>query len=228
MFQSVVDNMSPHTCYSCGRALVKKENVICILCNDDLPRTEFHHHRTNPFIDKFFGRIAIQAAAAYLYFSKRGTAQRIIHELKYKGRRSLGVDVGRQFAYELLESKVFHDLDRIVPIPLHNKRHRSRGYNQSEAFAEGLSEILEVHLDTSSVIRSRATTTQTRKTRVERFANVDGAFEVSTPHQLVGKKILLVDDVLTTGATMEGCAQELLKVPGVQLYMATIGFAYFQ
>ncbi len=218
--------ISPEICYGCGVSLPQDNQFACPSCIEKLPYTDFHYLKANPFIDKFFGRIPIYAGASMLYFSKDGIARGLVHDLKYKDRPELGHYMGRHYGHLLSESDLFGKVDLIIPVPLHSNRYAYRGYNQSETFAEGLSSSMGIPMRTGIVSRERETMTQTKKTRVERFKNVDGAFHITTPEPLIGKHILLVDDVLTTGATLEGCAQEIIKVPNVRLNMATIGFAY--
>ncbi|MBT8221018.1 MAG: ComF family protein [Bacteroidia bacterium] len=227
-FRDAIRCISPSLCQICGEALVYDAQIVCLSCEEDLPVTSFHMQKDNPFTDKFFGRINLQAGASYLYFTKEGIAQKLVHQLKYKGKTKLGTSLGQRYGHVLKESSLFKNIDLIMPVPLHRKRLRSRGYNQSSLFAKGISETMDIPMDSNNVIRHRATKTQTRKTRLERFQNVDGAFRVLDPKQLEYKNVLLVDDILTTGATLEGCSKELLKIPGLQLSMATIGFAYFQ
>ena len=218
--------ISPYICYGCGVSLTQDAQFACPQCMDVLPYTDFHLLRDNPFIDKFFGRIPIHSAGALLYFSKDGIARSLIHDLKYRGQSEIGLYLGLHYGHILSGSPRFADIDMIIPVPLHPKRLASRGYNQSEMFAEGLSQAMNIPMRTDIVFRERETKTQTKKTRVERFKNVDGAFKVLKPGELKGRHILLVDDVLTTGATLEGCAQEFTKLPHVRLSLATIGFAY--
>ena len=218
--------ISPHICYGCGVSLTQDNQFACPACMDQLPYTEFHLLKDNPFIDKFFGRIPIHSAGALLYFSKDGIARSLIHDLKYKGQSEIGLYLGLHYGYLLAESPLFDKIDMVIPVPLHRKRLADRGYNQSEMFAKGLSQSMNIPMRTDIVSRERETKTQTKKTRVERFKNVDGAFKVLLPNVLTSHHILLVDDVLTTGATLEGCAQEFTKLPKVKLSMATIGFAY--
>jgi len=191
-----------------------------------LPYTDFHLLKTNPFIDKFFGRIPIHAAGSLLYFSKDGIARAMIHDLKYTGHSEIGLHLGLHYGHILIDAPLFASVDMVIPVPLHPRRLAHRGYNQSEVFASGLSHALSIPMRTDIVQRIRETKTQTKKNRTERFANVDGAFQVVRPNAVMGRHILLVDDVLTTGATLEGCAQEFIKLPHVRISMLTIAFAY--
>lgn len=218
--------ISPAICYGCGVSLTQEGQFACPVCMDRLPYTDFHLIKANPFIDKFFGRIPIHSAGSLIYFSKDGIGRSLIHDLKYKGQPEIGQYLGLHYGHILCESEFFKTVDMIVPVPLHPKRLAKRGYNQSEVFAKGLSQSMNIPMRTDLVLRHRQTKTQTKKNRVERFENVDGAFSLTNPSILDGRHILLVDDVLTTGATLEGCAQEFTKFPNVRISMATIGFAY--
>jgi len=218
--------ISPPICYGCGVSLTQEDQFACPDCLDRLPYTDFHLLKANPFIDKFFGRIPIHSAGSLLYFSKEGIARSLIHDLKYRGQSDVGKHLGLHYGHILCEATLFQNIDMIIPVPLHPKRLAQRGYNQSEVFAEGLSQSMDVPMCADIVIRHRETKTQTKKNRIERFENVDGAFSVTQPSRLNRCHVLLVDDVLTTGATLEGCAQEFTKLPNVLLSMATIGFAY--
>jgi len=220
--------IAPDLCYGCGAALNQDGQFACVTCSPELPYTDFHHLKENPFIDKFFGRIPIHAAGAFLYFSKSGIARSIIHDLKYKSRPEVGTTIGLHYGYHLLESPLFQDIDMIIPVPLHKNRFAFRGYNQSDSFGEGLAASMSIPLRTDIIVRHRETRTQTKKSRVERFANVDGAFRIEKPMELYRKHILLVDDVLTSGATLEGCAKEFAALPNTTISMATIGFAHYR
>jgi len=218
--------ISPDVCYGCSISLTQQNQFVCPECIERLPYTDFHMLNENPFIDKFYGRIPIQSAGSLLYFSKDGIAQELIHDLKYRNRFEIGRYLGLHYGYILKETSAFSNVDLIIPVPLHKKRLSQRGYNQSDAFADGLSKAMDIPTRKDVLDRIRATKTQTKKSRVERFKNVDGAFAVIKPNVLQGLHVLLVDDVLTTGATLEGCAQEITKLPQTSISMATIGFAY--
>lgn len=215
----------PAICPACGVAGLPSSLKICLRCQAHLPFTNFHLLEENPFTERFWGRLPIAHGTAMLTFSKGGRVQRLLHALKYKGRKDIGVYLGRSYGQALSQVPSYRDTDLIVPVPLHPRRLRLRGYNQSSCFAQGLSEVLGVPWSEKFLTRSAHTTTQTRKSRIERFSNVEAAFQQHHSEEITGKRVLLVDDVLTTGATMEACGQLLLRVPDLRLHFATIAIA---
>jgi ComF family protein len=190
-----------------------------------LPVTDFHLHADNPVSQLFWGRVPVHHAASYFYFHKGSRVQHLIHQLKYKGREDIGVYIGRQYGRLLQDSPLFGDVSAIIPVPLHPKKLRKRGYNQSEAFARGLARSMVANVDVYSLIRKEVTDTQTRKSRFKRWENVSEVFDLPDPSSLEGKHVLLVDDVVTTGATLESCIQTLLKPANVKVSIATIACA---
>jgi ComF family protein len=178
----------------------------------------------NPVIRHFWGKTPVKHATAYFYFSKGERVQRLIHQLKYKGRKDVGEFIGRLMGKELQKS-VFDSIEVVVPVPLHLSRFRQRGYNQSDSFAEGLAKGMDKELSLHALIRREATSTQTRKHRFERYINVDNIFNVADEKALRGKNILLVDDVITTGSTLISCSETILSVPGTNVYVAAIACA---
>ena len=215
----------PALCYSCGESLFKNENSICVHCQYHLPKTNFHLHNDNPVAKIFWGRINLNAATSFFFFNKGSRVQHLIHQLKYKGVKQIALDIGQLYGYELKDAENFNSVDLIIPVPLHKKRQRKRGYNQSAVFAEGLSLTMHTPVETNILFRSSSTETQTKKSRFSRWKNVENIFYIKNEQLLLNKHILLVDDVVTTGATLEACAQTLLKVQGVKVSVATIAFA---
>jgi len=191
----------------------------------ELPVTGFHLEPGNPLAEVFWGRVWLEQAVAWFYFRKGSAYQEVLHQLKYNHRPDIGVFLGRQFGYELKRSPVFIKPDLIIPVPLHRRKMRSRGYNQSEMIARGLSEALSIPFDAQSLRKPAVTSTQTRKSRFERWVNVSGKFEIICSGPVAGRHVLLVDDVVTTGATLEACAEVLLKVPGVKVSVAAVAWA---
>ncbi|NUO01503.1 MAG: ComF family protein [Saprospiraceae bacterium] len=212
----------PHICAACGRNTPPHGHVVCVSCLYKLPKTNFHLHKENPFTERFWGRLSLQAGAAQFFFTKGSRTQQLIHQLKYKNKQEIGVQMGKLYGAQLRESQLFRQVDAIVPVPLHPKKEWSRGYNQSALFAQGLSETLGKPLLNRALQRSTYAESQTQKSREERLDNIARAFVIGDAGALRGKHILLVDDVLTTGATLEACGLRLLDVPGVQLSMATM------
>jgi ComF family protein len=215
----------PVTCASCGKTLYKNENNICTYCLYHLPKSNFHLTNDNPVAKIFWGRINIQSAAAFYTFNKGGKVQQLIHQLKYKGQQQVGISLGKLYGHELRNCADFKSVDVIIPVPLHAKKQRKRGYNQSACFAEGLAETMRLAVDSNVLFRSASSETQTKKSRFTRWKNVESIFHVKNEQRILNKHILLVDDVITTGATLEACAQALLKVKGVTVSVATIAYA---
>ncbi|MEM1319187.1 MAG: ComF family protein [Bacteroidota bacterium] len=212
----------PRLCLSCQQHLIPEQEVVCLSCEYHLPRTNYHLERENPFTERFWGRVNIEAGAALYHFSKGGRTQRLIHQLKYQGAKRVGLKLGQLYGHLLRDSPHFDQIDLIVPVPLHPRRERQRGYNQAALFAAGLSQSMQLPWSAKALRRQENTATQTAKSRLDRFENVRRAFVSADPTSLQHQHLLLVDDVLTTGATLEACAETLLKVPGTRISMATI------
>lgn len=194
-------------------------------CISLLPNTGYETKAGNPVENIFSGRVTLKAATSQFYFSKGHLVQALIHQLKYKSNLELGEWLGAWMGRSLLESGRFSNIDYLVPLPLYADKEFKRGFNQAEVICKGISKSMHVPVLTRYVIRKRHTETQTKKHRTERWENVEGSFAVTDEAVLRGKNILLVDDVITTGATLEACTQCLLKVPGVQVSLATLATA---
>lgn len=215
----------PNSCICCDEPLVKQERIICSNCSTHLPRTYYHLVENNPVEQLFWGRVRVEKATAYFIFQKGSRYQKLLHNLKYKGIREIGVEMGKRFAAELQQNSYFDGVDFIVPVPLHPKKERKRGYNQSLAIAEGIDFILKKEIVANGLYRRHFSETQTHKGRFERWENVNDLFGVNQPELFVDKHILLVDDVVTTGSTLEACIQAFLKYPRVKISVATLAFA---
>ncbi|MGC4100226.1 ComF family protein [Ferruginibacter sp.] len=215
----------PHICTGCGSDLLPQGNQLCVYCINDLPHTNFAQFANNPIEKIFWARIPVTAAHSEFYFAKETLLQHLIHQLKYKNNTDIGIYLGEMMGNSLLQSGRFSQLDYLVPLPLYPDKERKRGYNQAAVICKGISEIMQVPVLNDNVVRRRFTETQTRKHRTERWENVEGSFVVNDPTVLQGKKILLVDDVVTTGATLEACGSTILQVPGTKLYIATLAYA---
>jgi ComF family protein len=211
---------------ACKDGLVKGEDILCTRCILELPRTDFHKDPGNPIFQQFFGRIRIRYAFAFLHYRKGGKVQRLLHELKYFNKPQIGNRIGMAYGAELAESGLESGFDCIVPMPLHPSRQRRRGYNQSEGFAQGLARTLRAQCVTGAVLRSRPTETQTRKSRLKRWENVESVFVAANPDQIRHKRVLLVDDVITTGSTVEACGHALLSAGCSELSIAGIAYAH--
>ncbi|HOR04458.1 MAG TPA: ComF family protein [Bacteroidales bacterium] len=214
----------PRLCYACGNSLYLNEAVICNHCLATLPLTYSHLSKDNPVARTFWGRIPVEAAAARYYFRKGGPVQRLLHNLKYNHAPEIGKFIGLIYGRELLESEVFRSVDLIIPVPLHFEKLKKRGYNQSAMFGQGLSSSMKIPIDDESLFRTYFTETQTRKSREKRWENVKSVFALKENVSLRGKHILIVDDVITTGSTIEACANRLLEMEGVRISVAAIAF----
>lgn len=201
------------------------EHALCTTCAEDLPRTRFHDDPRNPVEQVFWGKVTLAGATAWLHFDKHGTVQRLLHRLKYKGDREIGLELGRRLGSELKESARFRSVELVLAVPLHPRKERERGYNQSAVLADGIREAMDLVTTTQRLERIVHTASQTRKGRSDRWLNVKDAFRLTGDGTLEGRHVLLVDDVVTTGATLESCIRTLQQVPGVQVSVATVAFA---
>ena len=215
----------PRICAGCGNSLWKNEEELCHFCEYHLPKTNFHHDPENPVTRLFWGRVKIETGAAFLYFNKGSKVQRLVHQLKYKGRKDIGIYLGDQYGQSLKYAPLFNSADAIIPVPLHKKKIMQRGYNQSEQFAIGLAGSMNIPVNKHLLSRIKATETQTRKSRFSRYQNVKEIFTVQSPYEWKGKYLMLVDDVITTGATLESCIQALNVIPEVRISVACIATA---
>jgi len=215
----------PHNCLGCGSDIIERENLLCLECINNLPHTGFAIHANNPVEKIFWGRIPIVAGISEFYFSKDSIIQNLIHDFKYRGNRKLGLYLGKMIGKSLLNSNRFSNIDALIPLPLFTQKEFKRGFNQSSILCAGINEIMNIPLITKNVIRIVHTETQTKKGRIQRWENVEKSFSVLEPASLKEKHILLVDDVITTGATLEACGAQILKVAGVQLSIATLAIA---
>jgi len=215
----------PDLCVVCSENLLKNEQHICLSCLSSIPKTNYHLHPDNPIEKRFWGKVPIYRATAFFFFQKGSAFQKLLHALKYKGNKEIGEKIGKYAAVDLLESVDFSSVDVIIPVPLHPGKYKKRGYNQSEWIGKGLSEILGKPQDTTTLKRIKENTTQTKKSVFERFENTEGIFECSNTETLTGMHVLLVDDVLTTGSTLEACINALLKTEGIKVSVFTIAVA---
>ena len=209
MLNTLVGLLFPNLCVGCNGVLIAAEQHICTHCIDNLPETKFHTLPENQLEKTFWGRVNIERAYSFLVFRKQGIVQSILHELKYSNNPELGVMLGQIYGSKLREYGMH--FDAIVAIPLHEKKEKLRGYNQSDCFAQGLAQSLKCEHLKNVVIRDKFTETQTKKARFDRWLNVGDVFGIKSPSLIQNKKVLLVDDVITTGATIEACAQPILE-----------------
>lgn len=220
-----VDLLFPRLCQACTANLIGTEDLICTDCLFNLPYTNFHTQPDNIVARQFWGKLKLQQAYALLYFEKGGKVQHLMHQFKYKNMPQIGNKLGHIAGEQLLQNPSTTAFDYIIPVPLHKSRLRERGYNQSANFAMGLAPKLKATVEEHNLVRVVKTTTQTHKSRFARYENMQQVFAVKQPQRLEGKHVLLVDDIVTTGSTLEACAQELLNVPGLQLSIATMAYA---
>lgn len=202
--------------------MAKGEEYICSGCNSLLPRTNLHLEKENEIEKRFWGKVEIERATAFFYYSKGSDYRKILHHLKYRRCKEIGEVMGRYFAKELISTDFFEGIDLIIPVPLHPKRMKARGYNQSEWIAKGISRITLIPLDTKSLKRNANNQTQTRRSVFDRWKNVENIFELTNYQDLEGKHILLIDDVLTTGATLVSCAMTIKNRPNTKVSILTL------
>ncbi len=225
LWDDFISLLFPRLCYACGNHLLRNENIICTECYVSIPRTNYHLQPENPVAQLFWGRCLIERAAAFSFYSRGSRIRNLIHKLKYRGIKEIGYELGRIYAVSLRSSGFLSGIDLIMPVPLHPSKKRSRGFNQSECISAGISDAADLPVDTVSLVRTSFSETQTNRSRYERWTNVEGIFHVANRDAIRGKHILLVDDVITTGSTIESCVNELMKSEGVRVSVAAIGCA---
>lgn len=225
MFGDAFHLFYPHHCNGCGSDLLLKESLLCINCINELPHTHFAAYENNYVENIFRGRMNVKAAHSEFFFSKGQLVQHLIHELKYKSNKEIGYYLGEIMGKSLLSAGRFLNIDYLVPLPLYPNKEFKRGYNQARIICDGVSSFTHIPLMADNVIRQRSTETQTRKHRAARWLNVDGSFAVKNPGKLTGRHILLIDDVITTGASIEACGQAILNITGTTLSIAALAHA---
>lgn len=223
--ESLLHLFYPNVCNYCQRPLAQEETVLCLHCILILPRTQFHLYKENKATQIFIGRVPVETAVSFVYFTKDGMMQDLLHQFKYNGKKEIGTILGKLFAEDIKDCSWLKEIDVIVPVPLHKKKERLRGFNQATVFARSLGQALNIPLLENVLQRRKYTESQTNKSRKTRMINMEGVFEVMESGALIDKYILLVDDVLTTGATLESCALECKKVSGTKISIATIAIA---
>lgn len=215
----------PRLCYACGNHLLRNEYLICTECYVVIPRTNYHLEKDNPVEQLFWGRCLLERAAAFSYYNKGSRIRNLIHNLKYKGIREVGYELGKIYGLSLNSSDFMKDIDMIIPVPLHPAKERIRGFNQSEIISRGIADATILSVENKILERITVSATQTKRSRYERWTNVEGIFSVRDPKMIAGKHVLLVDDVITTGSTIESCTNELLKADGVKVSVVALAFA---
>ncbi|NJO26049.1 MAG: ComF family protein [Bacteroidia bacterium] len=222
---SVLHLIFPHICSGCGNDLVSNESCLCLRCIASLPETNFHMHANNPMEKIFWGRLPVSGASAQYYFTKESLIQHLMHQFKYRGNKDLGFQLGRLIGNSLLQTNRFGFLNALVPLPLFPSKEKKRGFNQATVLCDGIADILRVPVLKMSSYEPSIPTLQTKKGRIERWENIEGKFLLENSESISNKHILLVDDVITTGATLEACGAELIKGENVTLSMATLCIA---
>lgn len=222
---SIIGLLYPSVCAACGTTLFKWEKLVCTRCRSLLPKTGYELNEDNPLARLFYGKVRLKAVTSCFFFSKEGKVQHLIHELKYKGNDQAGLFLGQELGKTIKEAPLFEGLDFLIPVPLHPKREKERGYNQSMLIAQGISEVTGIAVGGDFLLRSINTSTQTHKSKEERWQNVKDIFELHRADRLENKYVLLIDDVLTTGATLEACALKLSTIPGIVISCATAACA---
>jgi ComF family protein len=225
LWDDFISLLFPRLCYACGGNLLRNEKLICTECYVLIPRTNYHLQDDNPVARLFWGRCKIERAAAFSFYNKDSRIRKLIHNLKYKGIKEVGFELGRIYGQSLSGTDFLKGVDMIIPVPLHSSRRRIRGFNQSEIIAGGFSEATGLPVCNGILERTGRSETQTKRSRYDRWINVEGIFNVADPACLAGKHILILDDVITTGSTLESCANEILKSEGARVSVAALAVA---
>jgi len=214
----------PHNCEGCGTDVLNDDAILCTKCLFDLPETNFTNTKNNPVEKIFYGRLNIIAATAAYYFTKNSLLQHLMIQLKYRNNKDIGFFLGKQLGYQLQESERFNDVDVLVPLPLNPKKEKKRGYNQAMIICEGIASVWQKPVLKNALIRTQFTETQTQQDRIHRWQNMQHVFAMADKNSLQGKHVLLVDDVITTGATLEACGNTIVNIPNTQLSIATLAW----
>jgi len=225
VFNYIIDLFFPKVCAGCHTILITNETVFCTVCRHELPLTQYHLDSKNEAVKKFYGKIAIEHASALLYFNKKGIVQELIHNLKYKGHEEIGTVLGNWYVEDLKELALETPFDVVIPVPLHPKKFRERGYNQVTTFGKALAKGLKIDYNDAVLYRKKYSKTQSKKNLVGRSDNIENIFDVIFTEENKNKHFLIVDDVLTTGATLEACSKALLKIPGAKISIVCMAMA---
>ena len=215
----------PKLCCICDDSLAKNEELLCFKCRSKLPKTMINDFAQNEFNNRMYGKLNVNFSVSYLYFHKSGITQELLHQLKYNRFKELGTLVGRWFAHELKENNILDGIDQIIPVPLHPKKKRKRGYNQSEYIAKGIAEVAGIATNFKSLQRINYHKSQTLMSKEQRWQIVQHDFKINEQQSVQDNNILLVDDILTTGSTMEACGLQLYEGGAKSVSMATIAIA---
>tara|TARA_R110000823_G_scaffold92490_8_gene202983 strand:+ start:839 stop:1519 length:681 start_codon:yes stop_codon:yes gene_type:complete len=224
MVKALVNLFFPKLCNGCNSLLLNNESVICVKCRHSLPYTYHHIIDNNEIMSKFYGILPVEQATAMLYFHAKGVAQELIHNLKYRKQEEIGTILGNIYAYDLINSNKIPKVDYIIPTPIHKKRLQERGYNQVTTFCEALSKELQIPIENEVLFRIKHTKTQTKKSKIKRAEMLSNNFEIKPKDHHIGKHYLLIDDVITSGATIEACAKVLLEIPDSKISLLAIAY----
>lgn len=223
--QSLLQLFFPQTCRGCGSDAVSGQQLLCIQCTQRLPITDFWRHSGNATEKMLAGRIPFLNAASHLFFTQHSLIQELMHQLKYNGCKEIGEYFGKKMGEAILTSGRFEGIDAIIPMPLHKHKLKKRRYNQATILSNGIASVLNCPVLPNIITRISASGSQTNKNRLERWENISGSFQLQDAAAVTGKHLLLVDDVITTGATLEACASVLLKAPDTRISLCTLACA---
>lgn len=226
MFKTLLNLLFPKVCSGCNGLLLESEDVVCTHCRHDMPFTLHHLDEENETYKKFYGRLPVEHASSVVYFHKQGIVQKLIHNLKYRGKQEIGTLIGRWYVEDIKDIEVLQSVTEVIPVPLHRKKLRQRGYNQVADFGKAIAQGLGASYNDDLLLRSTYNKTQTKKNIAARAEIINNAFDVSATDDDKNKHFLLVDDVITTGATLEACGRALLKIPGARVSIITIAYAH--
>jgi len=226
MFKSFINLLYPKACSGCDSLLLESEDILCTHCRHEMPFTLHYRTPENETYKKFYGRLPLEHASSFVYFHKKGIVQEMIHNLKYGGQEQVGNLMGRWYAPHLTTVEALQSVTDVIPVPLHKKKLRERGYNQVAAFGKALAEGIGASYNEEILLRKTYNKTQTKKNLAARAEIIGSAFDVAYSEADIGKHFLLIDDVITTGATLEACGRALLTIPNTKLSIVTIAYAH--
>lgn len=224
ILRNIFDLFFPEECLNCGKTVQIQGKILCLFCLSELPLTDFSFRPKNQLEISFTGRVPIKAGTSLVYFERNGMVQKLIHRLKYAGRKEIGVFLGIWMACEMKQSTRFEGIDYVVPVPMHPKKKKKRGYNQVTGFASAIASELNAEFKPDILIKSNDSKTQTTKNRFERLKTLENDYLLDDSAHIIDKHILLVDDIITSGATIEACSDQLMRQSGVQLSLASMAF----
>lgn len=226
MFKTLLNLLFPKVCSGCKGILLESEDVVCTHCRHDMPFTQHHLDEENETYKKFYGRLTVEHASSVVYFHKQGIVQELIHNLKYRGKQEIGSLIGKWYVEDIKNIEVLQSVTEVIPVPLHRKKLRQRGYNQVADFGKALAHGLGANYNDDLLLRNTYNKTQTKKNIAARAEIINNSFDVTPTDHDKNKHFLLVDDVITTGATLEACGRALLKIPGARVSIITIAYAH--